>query len=222
MYIYIGIYLEWAFLSKMKPEQSYHHGDLRNALTLKALAVLGEKGVSGLSLRALARELGVGHNAPYRHFKNKTDLLEALAGVGFRQLKARNLRLELEFADDAETQLFESGMHLLNMATEQAHLFNLMFGGHIDVNHCGEELRKEAEESMHSLVKIIMNGQKQGVFQQTDAIRQAVLAMSTVQGLAMMVSSSGLLQHMAEGQNQLRALALNVFDGLMSGLKIKK
>jgi AcrR family transcriptional regulator len=206
-------------LNKARSDQSYHHGDLRNALILKALEVLDEKGVTGLSLREIARDIGVGHNAPYRHFKNKTELLEALASVGFRKLKARNVRLELEFANDAETQLFESGMHLLVIATEQPRLFNLMFGGHIELNNCGEELHKEAEESMQSLVKIIVNGQQQGVFIKGDVLKQAVGAMSMVQGLAMMVSSSGLLQHIGREKNQLRGLAVQVFDVLMDGLK---
>jgi len=206
-------------LSKARSDQAYHHGDLRNALILKALEVLDEKGVAELSLREVARETGVGHNAPYRHFKNKTELLEALASVGFRKLKARNIRLELEFAGDAETQLFESGMHLLLMATEQPRLFNLMFGGHIELNNCGEELHKEAEESMQSLVKIIINGQQQGVFVKADVFKQAVGSMSMVQGLAMMVSSSGLLQQVGQDESQLRGLAVQVFDVLMDGLK---
>ena len=71
------------FLKKAKSDQAYHHGDLRNALILKALDVLDEKGVAGLSLREIARQTGVGHNAPYRHFKNKTELLEAPRKCGF-------------------------------------------------------------------------------------------------------------------------------------------
>lgn len=204
-------------MNKAKSDHAYHHGNLRNALILKALEVLNDKGVAGLSLREIAREIGVGHNAPYRHFKNKTELLEALASVGFRKLKARNVRLELEFANDAEMQLFESGMHLLVMATEQPRLFNLMFGGHIELNNCGEELHKEAEESMQSLVKIIINGQQQGVFVKGDVLKQAVGAMSMVQGLAMMVSSSGLLEHVGQEKDQLRGLAVQVFDVLMGG-----
>ena len=43
--------------------------------------------------------------------------------------------------------------------------------------------------------------------------------MSMVQGLAMMVSSSGLLQHMAQQANQLRGVAVQMFDVLMDGLK---
>ena len=206
-------------MDKVSSEQAYHHGDLRNALILKGLDVLNEKGVSGLSLRQLARDIGVGHNAPYRHFKNKTELLEAIASVGFHRLNACNLRLELEFNTDAETQLFESGMQLLNMASEEPQLFNLMFGGHIELNDCGDELHKEAEESMQGLIKIITLGQSQDVFQQGDAVKKAVAAMAMVQGLAMMLSSSGLLHNMSHNPQQLRALVLQVFDVMMMGLK---
>ena len=206
-------------MSPPTANHTYHHGDLRNTLILKGLETLSEKGVAGLSLRELARQIGVGHNAPYRHFKNKTELLEAMASVGFRKLKARNVRLELEFANDPETQLFESGMHLLSMAIEEPNLFNLMFGGHLSLNDCGQELHNEAEESMQSLSKIIANGQQQGVFARGELLRKTVGAMSMIQGLAMMFVSSGMMSHMVEDKNQLRKLAIQIYDVLLDGLK---
>ncbi|MDX8354107.1 TetR/AcrR family transcriptional regulator [Cognatiyoonia sp. IB215182] len=62
----------------------YHHGNLRQALLDRAIETLSEKGVEHLSLRALARDLGVSHAAPLRHFATKADLLNAIAieGVG--------------------------------------------------------------------------------------------------------------------------------------------
>lgn len=208
-------------MSKARPDHAYHHGDLRNALIVNGLQVLAEKGVAGLSLRELARQIGVGHNAPYRHFKNKTELLEAMAGTGFRKLKARNLRLELEYANDPETQLFESGMHLLSIAIEEPHLFNLMFGGHISLNDCGEALHKEAEESIQSLAKIIQNGQKAGVFSEGETLKKTLGAMSMVQGFATMIASSGILKQVVDDEQQLRALAVQVYDVLLDGIKAK-
>ena len=61
-------------------QTSYHHGDLRNSLVSIGADMLNAKGVAGISLREIARTIGVGHNAPYRHFRNKQDLLEAIAG----------------------------------------------------------------------------------------------------------------------------------------------
>ncbi len=67
-----------------KVNAPYHHGNLRQALLDRAIETLGEKGVEGLSLRGLARDLGVSHAAPLRHFATKSDLLNAIAveGVG--------------------------------------------------------------------------------------------------------------------------------------------
>ena len=66
----------------------YHHGNLRQALLERAISTLDEKGVEQLSLRALARDLGVSHAAPLRHFATKSDLLSAIAIEGVQSLVA--------------------------------------------------------------------------------------------------------------------------------------
>ena len=49
----------------------YHHGDLRNTLIEIATVLLAEEGVHGVSLRKMAQQAGVSHNAPYMHFADK-------------------------------------------------------------------------------------------------------------------------------------------------------
>ncbi len=66
---------------------SYHHGDLRNALRIAAREILEEEGLPSLSLRAVARRVGVSHAAPYRHFPNHEALLAELAIEGFDELR---------------------------------------------------------------------------------------------------------------------------------------
>ncbi len=61
---------------------TYHHGNLRKELLDRAAYVIAEQGIEALSLRALARDLGVSHAAPSRHFADKAELLRALATVG--------------------------------------------------------------------------------------------------------------------------------------------
>lgn len=67
---------------------TYHHGNLRAVLLKNAVKTLGTAGIEKLSLRALARDLGVSHAAPLRHFKTKTDLLSAIAIEGAQSLMA--------------------------------------------------------------------------------------------------------------------------------------
>jgi len=66
----------------------YHHGALRDALLEAAERVLERDGLSGLTLRAVARDAGVSHAAPTHHFRDLTGLVSELAAIGFRQFNA--------------------------------------------------------------------------------------------------------------------------------------
>lgn len=67
--------------------ERYHHGDLPNALRRAAVQVIGERGVSGFSLREVARRAGVSHAAPKHHFGDLHGLLTSLAAEGFAELE---------------------------------------------------------------------------------------------------------------------------------------
>ena len=62
---------------------TYHHGNLRQAILDRAAAIIAEQGLAALSLRGVARDIGVSHAAPARHFKDKDALIRALAHEGF-------------------------------------------------------------------------------------------------------------------------------------------
>jgi AcrR family transcriptional regulator len=70
-----------------KAAPPYHHGDLRQALLREARQLLREGGVEELSLRKIAERIGVSAASLYHHFKDKNDLLCALAEEGFRDLE---------------------------------------------------------------------------------------------------------------------------------------
>src|SRR5512142_3096319 len=65
-------------LSPMKAKRSYHHPDLKRALMEAAAAELKENGVSGISLRRIAARAGASHAAPYRHFRDKDNIVSTL------------------------------------------------------------------------------------------------------------------------------------------------
>jgi AcrR family transcriptional regulator len=72
-----------ASTSAQKP---YHHGSLPNALLAAAETVLRTEGISGLSLRSIAREAGVSHTAPQHHFGDTAGVLSELAASGHLRL----------------------------------------------------------------------------------------------------------------------------------------
>jgi AcrR family transcriptional regulator len=71
-----------------KPENTYHHGDLRDALVQAALREAEQGGPEAISIKALAKELGVSQPAPYRHFADREALLQAVTAEAFRQFNA--------------------------------------------------------------------------------------------------------------------------------------
>ncbi|WP_328748501.1 TetR/AcrR family transcriptional regulator [Streptomyces sp. NBC_00285] len=104
----------------------YHHGDLRSALLASAEHTLREKGAGSLSLRELARDTGVSHAAPGRHFKDKQALLDALALVGYDRMAQ-----SLEAADDPalplRPRLTALARAYLGFALDNAALLELMY-----------------------------------------------------------------------------------------------
>jgi len=102
----------------------YHHGDLRRALTLAAERILEREGPQALSLRAVAREAGVSPAAPYHHFKDKSDLLMAIAGAGFEAL-GEALKSAVEA--DKEQRMTTIGCAYVKFARENPALYRVMY-----------------------------------------------------------------------------------------------
>jgi len=73
---------------KIPEKRAYHHGDLRNALIEAAVTAARQHGPSAVLLRDIARQVGVSHNAGYRHFAGREDLLSAVAQQGLAELAA--------------------------------------------------------------------------------------------------------------------------------------
>ena len=76
----------------MAKRQTYHHGDLRQALLTAAVELLKTKDAKSLSLREVARAAGVSHTAPYRHFEDKAALLAAIAQEGHSHSLSSDVR----------------------------------------------------------------------------------------------------------------------------------
>ncbi|MEN9718767.1 MAG: hypothetical protein RIQ99_1645 [Pseudomonadota bacterium] len=108
-----------------QPARSYHHGDLRSALVEAGLSALKTTGIADLSLRQLARAVGVSATAVYRHFPDKQALLAALAEAGMAQLATAQ-----QAAADAATpaQSFAAtGRAYVRFALANPALFRLIF-----------------------------------------------------------------------------------------------
>jgi len=110
----------------MAEARPYHHGDLRRALIDAARRILEAEGPSALSLRAVAREAGVSPAAPYHHFKDKGELLGAVAQEGWEMLDEviAQARAKAKTAADA---LDEIGVGYVCFARDNPALYRVMY-----------------------------------------------------------------------------------------------
>lgn len=110
---------------------SYHHGNLRDALIRAGLAALNSgQSADDLSLRALAREAGVSATAVYRHFPDKAALFAALAGAGLdrlAELQAKASATNARAGGTARTIFAASGAAYVRFALAYPELFRLMW-----------------------------------------------------------------------------------------------
>ncbi|MGO8799304.1 MAG: TetR/AcrR family transcriptional regulator [Roseiarcus sp.] len=114
----------------------YHHGNLAAALVEAALTLLDETQDWAFSLREVARRAGVSHNAPYKHFPEKRDLLAAVAARGFEALGGRTLS-SLEGVTDARARLLACGQAFVAHGVDNPALYRLMFGAALTTPEAG-------------------------------------------------------------------------------------
>lgn len=110
----------------------YHHGNLRDALVEAAVDVVREGGPESLSLRELARRVGVSHAAAYRHFADREALVDVVADRALEGLVSRVHR-RLDTVDEADPvtaarrRLVEIGVGYVEFALAESGLFRLLF-----------------------------------------------------------------------------------------------
>ncbi len=141
-------------LNKKSP--AYHHGDLRNALVHEASVILEQHGVDAVTLRGLARALGVSHAAPGYHFADREELLSEVAADGFVELwQELEAAIEASAGQEAVRVQVSSGMAYVGVALRRPQRFKLMFSsGLLGRDDCPERLRTESSRAYAALMRI--------------------------------------------------------------------
>lgn len=139
--------------AKSAESRPYHHGDLRRALVDAARRLLEAEGPSALSLRAVAREAGVSPAAPYHHFKDKAELLQAVAQEGWDTLNAQMAGAKAR--DAGPHQLTALGIAYVCFARENPALYRVMYDNVREAEDLPEDMHKD-KDSAYCLVRDTM------------------------------------------------------------------
>ena len=203
-----------------KASDSYHHGDLRQALVLAATQIVEEDGVLALSLRGVARAAGVSQTAPYHHFQDKEALLAMVAETGFRDL-AVNMENARDEGASSGANLRALGVAYVLFATSNPGRFRLMFGPQIADKTCYVSLLEVSAVSFNLICEGVAARMEDVGAAQDNLMANTMSAWSSVHGLATLINDAGFNPD-TMGANSIEELAYHVTTSLIDGLGQEK
>ena len=197
-----------------RSKSAYHHGALRAALLKTATEIIAEQGTENLTLRALSQRVGVSRSAPYRHFSDKTALLAAVAGEGFKRLYHKMQTAMIPAEGDIPSQFQKMGVAYVQYAVENPALFRMMFSCESAIENQQPSLDSEGERVFDLLVNTIKKGQEQAQFKPGEPLDFAYVAWSAVHGLATLIVDAQI-----QREFDLQALALLTTQTVVDGMQ---
>ena len=169
-----------------KPLNTYHHGDLRDALIQAALQEAERGGAEAISIKALAKKLGVSQPAPYRHFADRGALLEVVTTEAFRQFNA--VLREAIGKPSSQSKLSRLAQATLAFGLRRNGIYRLMFASRTMASaEKGSELHNTALETF-GLVIEALEAPPVGLLRE----RQAIKIWAALHGVVML-AQQGLL-----------------------------
>ena len=136
-----------------RTERGYHHGNLKEALLQAALGLIAEKGAAGFTFADAARMAGVSAAAPYRHFRDREELLSSIAQRGFEQFEQRLTAAWDDGRPDTVTAFERVGKAYLAFAREEPAFYNAMFESGVPVD--SNPALQAASERAYTLHQVI-------------------------------------------------------------------
>ena len=186
---------------------SYHHGDLKNALIQAGVEILAREGVSGLSLRKVARQAGVSHAAPYSHFADKQALIAAISTEGFKQLFTQIKAVFIDYKDDPENLLIETAWAYLQFALNEPDRFKLMFSSVLEKEKDYPDFVEISQNNFRQLVEIVEICQKANALKAGEPNLIAVSLWGTVYGFISLLLE-GQISHTVLEKRSLKEILI--------------
>ncbi len=137
--------MSWSKEDREGP-RGYHHGNLKEALLRAALELIAQKGPAGFTFAEAARWAGVSPAAPYRHFRDRDELLASVALRGFEKFEAVLARAWDDGRPDVFVALDRLGKAYLEFARTEPAYYSAMFEAGIPLA-TNPELREAGERA---------------------------------------------------------------------------
>jgi AcrR family transcriptional regulator len=198
--------------------RTYHHGKLRQALIDMAVQVAEESGHEELSLREVARRLGVSSGAPFRHFPNRASLMAAIAEEATLRLRLGVERDLRKAGLDEVDRLKVLGRAFIDWALDKPAQFRIVSARRLFDFEASASLKAHFNEVRNLTVQLVAQAQQAGRIQaRTPAEDMALALRATAYGLARMCVDGQLPQWKVASRAQ-RAHVLALLDATVDAM----
>lgn len=181
-----------------KVDKAYHHGDLRSAILEAACEHLRHDNADTLSLRALAREIGVSQTAPYRHFDSRNALFAGIATWGFEILEKRLKQSMLGIEGGPVEMMIETGISYLQFAVDHSEKYQMFFDSSLVDFDEYPELQAAGSRCFEVLLGLIRQGRQAGVYRDEPEEHLAAIVWSGLHGMASLIQIDHAHSHAQE------------------------
>jgi AcrR family transcriptional regulator len=203
--------MNWTRQGGPSGPRGYHHGNLKETLIRAALALIAQKGLAGVTFAEAARWAGVSPAAPYRHFRDRDELLADVARRGFEQFEAALAGAWGSGRPDVFTAFDRIGKAHLQFARSEPAYYYAMFEAGI-LLESSPELREAGERSFN----VLRQATEQLVATMPAQSRPPVLMMA----LHIWALSHGIASLFGRGDTAGRALPMSAEDLLEAAVLI--
>ena len=187
--------------------RGYHHGDLRAALLRVGLELVAERGITGFTLREVARRAGVSHAAPYHHFADRGALVSAIVAESYSALAAALQHAAAQAGDDPIERIQAMGEGYVGFALAGPERYRLMFRSELAGDPFGaDSVNQAGAAAFGALVSAVESAHRAGRFADgMDVGTVATACWATVHGVSSLLldGALGIRPDQAERAQQL-------------------
>jgi len=194
--------------------RNYHHGDLRNALIVAAAQLIEEAGCPDFSISDAARRAGVSAAAPYRHFKDRDDLLDAVSQLCFIGLADSVLRTRDQHDMGSRECIIALGLAYIKYVADRPAFYQLMWN---EQQHMpGDDPEAINRPGFTIFLEAVQAWCNRQHFADVDALDLAVKMWALAHGLAVLNINGKLAVFLPEADvfEMLRSSANTFLDGV--------
>ena len=198
-------------MSWTKDRRGYHHGNLREALMRAAMELIAQKGPAGFTFAEAARWAGVSPAAPYRHFRDRDELLASVAQRGFESFERVLADAWRDGVPDVFTAFERMGKAYLAFAREEPAFYSAMFESGVPIE-ASPDLRAASERAF-----AVLRGAAERLIARLPAEERPPALMMALHVWAL---SHGIASLFGRGDAARRSLPMSPEDLMEAGLLV--